>query len=201
MEIREEHKVKTRQLIQEGHTIEAIKYLRQSLNLDLKTALQLVEALKDSMDPATIKDGAPVNSPTSSKNYIIVPVAFSVVGLIMLGITAYIYSTQYDVISQGNRVVARVVSNPSSPLFEYEFEGKTYQYQSSASSNPPSYSLNEEVVMYVDSNNPYNGIVDTFTDRWLVIVILGGMGAMFFGIGTLVGLVFRKSTISMADDS
>lgn len=201
MEIREEHKVKTRQLIQEGRTIEAIKYLRQSLNLDLNTAMQLVEALKDNMDPAVIKDTEGVSGQASSKNYIIVPVAFSVVGLIMLGITAYIYSTQYDVISQGNKVVARVVSNPSSPLFEYEFEGRTYQYQSSASSNPPSYSLHEEVVMYVDGNNPYNGIIDTFTDRWLVIVILGSMGAMFFGIGTLVGFVFRKSTISMADDS
>lgn len=191
MEVTEAHKAKTRQLIKEGRTIEAIKYLRQELLLDLKTASRLVRAITDQMDPSEIT--RPPSAPFRSfdKLSIIIPGIFLLIGIVMLGVAGYLYTNQQDLIEKGVKVKARVVSNPASPLFEYEFEGNIYQYQSSVSSNPPSYEMGEEIEFFVDINNPSDGLANTFTDRWLAIAIVGGMGAIFSAVSLLVIMVFR----------
>jgi len=191
MEVTEEHKTKTRKLIKNGQSIEAIRYLRKELSLDLKTALKLVEAIRSTMDPSEIKEAPRLSKRVSGKLSLLVPGVFSVFGLIMLGVAAYIYSDQSEIISQGNMVTGYVIASPHQPLFEYEYNGDVYQYQSSSSTDPPSYSLGEAVDIYVDTDNPYDIVIDTFTDRWLLIVILGGMGSMFLGISVLVMFVLR----------
>ena len=46
--------------------------------------------------------------------------------------------------------------------------------------------------MFVNPVDPYDTLVNTFMDRWFLIVLLGGMGSVFFGVGLLSFLAFRK---------
>jgi hypothetical protein len=49
--------------------------------------------------------------------------------------------------------------------------------------------MNEEVELYINSANPDSVIVNTFTDRWIVIVVFGSIGLVFllFTLGFAYG--------------
>ena len=104
----------------------------------------------------------------------------------------FIFISNQELANNGVVVTATVVDDPYQPTFEYIFEGDTLYYYSSTSSDPPSYHLGEQVEMFVNPVDPYDTLVNTFMDRWFVIVLLGGMGSVFFGIGLLSFLAFRK---------
>ncbi|MEP2773698.1 MAG: DUF3592 domain-containing protein [Fulvivirga sp.] len=188
MNVTVEQKEKTKDLIRAGKSIEAIKYVRSELNLDLKTATRLVRALRETIDPAEIQPETRILKKGSKA----IPSIFIIIGLIAIGAAFFVYTDQHNIINQGNKTVATVVSNPANPLFEYEFEGTTYTHQSSTSSDPPSYYVGEQVDVYINASDPYDIVIDTFTDRWLVVVIFGSIGSTFLGVSLLVFYVGRK---------
>lgn len=194
MNVTVEQKEKTKNLIRAGKSIEAIKYVRSELNLDLKTATRLVRAVRATIDPATIKVATSFDrSLKTTGSGLVVPIVFITIGLAALGAALYFFSNQQAIINQGNKTVATVVSNPANPLFEYEFEGTSYTHQSNTSSDPPSYYVGEQVDVYINANDPYDIVIDTFTDRWLLIVIFSSIGSTFLGVSLLVIFLSRKT--------
>ena len=192
MNVTEEQKTTTKNLIIEGKSIEAIKYVRKELNLDLKTAMRLVKGIRETIDPALLKTTSSFGTQFAPRSSKLIPVIFGIIGLAMLGAGFYVFSSQQRIINQEHKTLATVVSNPSSPLFEYEFNGQVFNYQSSTSSNPPSYFTGEQVGVYIDANDPNNIIIDTFTDRWLLIVILAAIGSSFLGVSLLMLYLNKK---------
>ena len=192
MNVTEEQRTTTKNLIIEGKSIEAIKYVRKELNLDLKTAMRLVKGIRETIDPALLKTTSSFGTQFAPRSSKLIPVIFGIIAVVLLGAAFYVFSSQQRIISQQYKTTATVVSNPSSPLFKYEFKGREFNYQSSTSSNPPSYYLGEQVDVYIDNNDPNNIIIDTFTDRWLLIVILGAIGSSFLGVSLLVIFLNKK---------
>jgi hypothetical protein len=72
------------------------------------------------------------------------------------------------------------------PVFEYAFSGKSYQHASSTSSSSPEYEIGEEVDVLVDPKNPKEILINTFWEKWFVVVLLGIMGTIFTGVGYAV---------------
>jgi Protein of unknown function (DUF3592) len=70
-------------------------------------------------------------------------------------------------------------------VYEYELDGRVYRYHSNTSTSPPSMTVGDTVMLWVDPADRERVLVDTFAERYLLIVILGPMGLLF----TLIGLV------------
>lgn len=191
MKVTETQKETTKGLIRAGKTIEAIKYVRAELNLDLKTATRLVRTLRTTINPADIKPD-PAGARALSGGGNLIPSIFIIIALLLLGVGFYVYNSQQSIINQRNKTIATVISNPANPLFEYEFDGKTYAYQSNTSSDPPSYYVGEQVDVYINESDPNDIVIDTFTDRWLLIVIFGSIGSTFLGVSLLVFYLGRR---------
>ncbi|MEQ8244618.1 DUF3592 domain-containing protein [Fulvivirga sp.] len=189
MAVTEKQKQEVRQLLIEGRKIEAIKYIRENFGLDLLQSKTLVEHVEADIEPWEFKNASrsapakPLKAGCAGKGIAII---FGSIGAIMLSIAIYIYYTDAEQIERSELVIGTVVSNPSQPTIEYEYKGETYQYHSDVQSNPPSYDMGEEVEVYVDTDNPNNAIINTITERWFAIIILGIIGTVFTGVAALV---------------
>ena len=77
-----------------------------------------------------------------------------------------------------------VSSKPGfAPLVQYQVDGTTYRIQGHVSSSSPSYTVGEGVVILYSADNPAEGRIDSFTEKWLVPIIFGGSGLLFTLIG------------------
>ncbi|MEQ8925610.1 MAG: DUF3592 domain-containing protein [Fulvivirga sp.] len=188
MAVTEDQKQKVKELLTEGRKIEAIKWLRETFNIGLKEAKILAEHVAAEMDPSEFK--SPSFTPKTRKDRMGKRIGgiFAVIGLIMLGFAIVDASTDYKLAGNGIELNGKVISNPAQPVFEYKVNESIYHYYSITSSSPPSYYVGEVVTLYVDPENPTRVLVNTFTDRWLLEAILGGMGLIF----TLVGLTVNR---------
>jgi hypothetical protein len=72
------------------------------------------------------------------------------------------------------------------PTFQYEFRGKTYTYESNSSSSSPEFQAGEMVDALIDPEEPTEILIESFMEQWFAIVLLGGMGTVFGGLGFLV---------------
>jgi hypothetical protein len=199
MDVPEEQKQQVRQLLKEGKRIMAIKYLTENFGLGLKDAKRMADLIQQDI----IDDGEAIGSikdrTLPNMKGCFIGKLFKIISLIFLGIGVYFFIDDYQLVSAGIQASAVVVSNPNKPIFEYEVAGEKYTYEASVSSTPPSYFIGEEVDIYVNPDDPYEILIDTFTDRWLVVVIFGSMGLVFLLIGIVtskllgrLGTVFQK---------
>ena len=62
-------------------------------------------------------------------------------------------------------------------------EAEEIVFQSSVSSNPPAYDIGEKVNVLYDPADPSDATIDSFWQQYLLPVILGGIGGVFFAIG------------------
>ena len=72
--------------------------------------------------------------------------------------------------------------------------GKTIEFTSSTSSNPPSYSVDEKVGVWYDPMKPQHAEIDGYFSLWGITAIFGGLGAIFFlvGAGIIVGTTVKS---------
>lgn len=97
-----------------------------------------------------------------------------------------------------SRVIDLVASSSSSsgrtyaPVYEFEFEGRTYKVQSNSYSSPCPFSVGEEVKIYVDPDDPkhiYSPKDKTTLTVAIVFIAIGAVGAIAFmvlGVKTLM---------------
>jgi hypothetical protein len=70
------------------------------------------------------------------------------------------------------------------PLVSFKTaKGEIVEFKNNIGSNPPSYKRGEEVPVRYDPNNPQDASIDSFVSLWFYVMILGGMGAIFSGLG------------------
>jgi hypothetical protein len=194
LSVPEHDKKHIRSLLIEGRKIEAIKFIKSTYGLSLKEAKRLIDLVDLTIGP---NEYAQTISSKPAKNVEkIVASVFLVTGILMLFIAVFIFMKNEEFISRGITGRAVVISNPAKPVFEYEYQGVTHQYQTNTESNPPSYAIGEEVDIFIDPDNPDNILVDTFLDRWLAILIVGSLGAVFFLAGLFTFFYVNRSNIA-----
>ena len=138
---------------------------------------------------------------------------FGLVGLILLLTSGFLFNhtknflanslvtqgTVFDVVlrrtSGTGTSSTRVGSGVYCPLFRFKTNtGETIEIESSFGSNPPSYAIGDKITVRYQPENPYGAKIDSFFHICLPVMITGGLGFLFFIIGTVMwGVVISSS--------
>ena len=131
----------------------------------------------------------------------VVGMAFLAVGLFLL---RYAWQTNANGQGYGNltrQTTGTVValdrhdlrnSRPTyAPVFTYAVAGQTYRVTSELATSPASFSVGESVTVRYDPANPQAGRIDSFANRWLLLLIAAGVG----GLLTLIGLFILPNAL------
>lgn len=112
------------------------------------------------------------------------PLLFFGIGIIfvILGV-AFRYST-VQFIERANTtdgLVVRLVGDTSkSPVVRFHLpNGEAVTFESSLSTRPPRYQVEEKVVVYYDPEEPEKAMIDGWMEEWFVTIVFGGMGSLF----------------------
>src|SRR6218665_1718264 len=129
------------------------------------------------------------------KGFSIFKIVFLIVGAGLLAGAVYSYADKKAFLekaesAQGTviEMIARRSDNSTTYCPVVRFKAKTGQeitFTSSVSSNPPSYSVDETVEILYDPADPKEANINGFASLWLVPLILGILGTIFFLIGAL----------------
>ncbi|MBB4802442.1 hypothetical protein HNP37_002515 [Flavobacterium nitrogenifigens] len=125
---------------------------------------------------------------------------FSLIGAGLLAGAIYLYVDKQAFLEKAETTQGTVIemipkrskdSTTYSPVVSFITKsGQTITYTSSVSSNPPSYDVGENVEIFYDPANPNDAEINGFVSLWLGVLILGGIGIVFFLIGSL-GVLLR----------
>src|SRR5713226_4856670 len=137
------------------------------------------------------------------KVIVIVKYVFTFVGAGMLVGAIFLYQSTSSFLAQATKTDGTVVdleqsrSNDSTtykPVVNFiDQKGETIKFTSSSGSNPPSYSKGEKVEVLYLAAEPQKAKINGFFSLWGGPIILGGMGGVFFLIGTgMILLIMLK---------
>lgn len=127
--------------------------------------------------------------------------------LLFIGLFAgggYISYNNYQLRTNGASTIGTVIrleeSSDSdgtsySPVFQYEANGQTYEFESQNSSNPPTHRVGDRDTIFYDPANPQHAQIDSFMDMWLAPSLLfcfGGGGFIFTNLGAIIWFFRRK---------
>ena len=128
------------------------------------------------------------------KSLALITGGFSLGGLALLGGAFFSYSSTENFLSTAiatDGVVVELVRSRSSdstiyrPVVEFQTpNGELVEFTSSSGSNPPSYSQGEAVKVLYQEGSPEQAKINGFFDLWGVPIIIGGIGSVFFLVGS-----------------
>lgn len=181
------------ELLRQDKKIEAVKLVKTELDTGLKEALRMVEEVETEMNPGL--KFMKVRTRGRSDHRIFSWI-FGGIGCLLLCIAGLIYYFQLQTIGksvQGKGVVIELQrsSKGTAPVIAYDWQGKEMLYYSGTYSSPSAYELDEEVDLFINSEDPTDVIVNTFTDRWLAVVIVGGIGIVFTFFAILFSIFLK----------
>jgi hypothetical protein len=210
MNLTPEQKQHATDLIEMGEKLQAVRYFKETLNISLEEAMTLTEKLEEEIegDASFAHFQSAQKTGSSSVNVgRLVGTIFMFIGVILLGIAVWIYSNNKQFEKRAERVMGKVSgydnyesSNDDggsttmyTPIFEYSFNGKEYLKPGSVSSSSPDFEIGEPVEILVDPLNPEEILIESFSQKWLGIIILLVLGTIFTGVGYLVFRLMAKS--------
>jgi hypothetical protein len=199
MQISSEVRELAGKLILSGKKIEAVRYLQQQFGLTAEEALKLAEVLEPEVNAereASFRQ-RPKKSRQKDPMFIYGGLVIFLIGSAMISGAGYIAYSYFRFASNAVSVMGKVVeideirstdsdgktSTTQYPIVEYEYEGTTYKSRSTIGSSGSDYSEGEQVEILVNTENPNNVLINTFTERWLIVTFLGAIGLAFFGGG------------------
>jgi hypothetical protein len=208
MALTNQEKVRLEMLLKLGDEQKAMQFLQEELNLSAEEARQAVEKLKPSVKPLPRsliqKFNSRKNETKNDKMGSRIGLLFMVIGIIMLGFSGYTAYSNYKFMENAISITGKVIDLDThyssdddggstlmySPVFEYEYNGQTYKHYSDVSSSSPDFEINEEAEIFINPDSPGSALVNSFMERWFVVVLLGGMGIMFAGFGYMAVRLF-----------
>jgi hypothetical protein len=129
----------------------------------------------------------------------IIKYVFSLLGLGMLVGAFFWYKSTSEFLAVTTKAEGTVVelrlsrssdSTTYAPVVDFVTQkGEEVRFVSSVSSNPPSYTVGEEVGIFYLPAAPYDAKIDGFFSLWGGATIVGGMGGLFFLIGVAITVV------------
>jgi len=143
------------------------------------------------------------------KTISILKYTFTLVGIAMLAGAFYSYSSTQQFLAEAmtsNGKVVELIRSRSSDSVTYRpvvqfvaVDGSSIEFTSSSGSNPPSYSRGQSVEVLYRESEPEKAKINGFFSLWGLAAILGGLGAVFFAIGTSVFLFGRFKSNKIED--
>ena len=70
-----------------------------------------------------------------------------------------------------------------SPVVSYEINGRTFQLRSDVGTSPPAYSVGEKVTVLYSAEHPADGQIKSFSEQWVLPLILSALGTVLAGVG------------------
>ena len=134
-----------------------------------------------------------------SKTFLWIGGFFLPFGLLFAGIGAWSFVADQKLADIGTSTQGTVIALDRStdsdgdvsyrPVVEFFDKGQTrHEFTGDVGSSPPAYSRGEVVDVIYDPDGPGRAMVDSFTDRYLLPLVFGGMGCVFAAIGA--GMLF-----------
>lgn len=187
-------KEKVMKLLLFGKRIDAIKFIAETYRVNLKNAITLVDAVDREMNP-----GKKISRPWVHGTGIpgIFFWVFGGIGALLTGIAVYLFVADRSAIQHYTVVHGIVTTNRynhdgmASPTISYQWHGKEKVYYSNTWSHPAAFNAGEAVQLYVNPDDPEEMFVDSFVERFLVILILGGIGSVFLAFTLLFYFLSR----------
>lgn len=129
----------------------------------------------------------------------IIKYVFSLIGLGMLVGAFFWYKSTNDFLAEAIRAEGTVIelrlsrssdSTTYAPVVNFiARNGEKITFVSSVSSNPPSYTVGEKADIFYLPADPYDAKLDSFFSLWGGATIVGGMGGLFFLIGSALAIL------------
>jgi hypothetical protein len=127
--------------------------------------------------------------------------------LLFIGLFAgggYISYHNYQLRTNGASTLGTVIrleesssdgSTSYSPVFQYQVNGQTYEFESQNSSSPPTHRVGDQDTIFYDPADPARAQIDSFMDMWLapgLLLCFGSGGFLAVNVGALVWFVRRR---------
>jgi ribosomal protein L7/L12 len=188
-----ETKTHVEMLLRAKRKLEAIRYVRQERKLDLKESVVLVEEVQKQINPNFVASGSGRGVTTIQ----IAGAGFGLTAVCLLSLAVFFYNANAKLISEGIKTEGTVVrqewnDDTAAAVIRYQWQGETVEGVNDLYAKPPAYDLGETVVLYVSRENKMDFVVDSFSDRWLGVTILGGMAIIFGFIGVMMLKPIRR---------
>lgn len=140
----------------------------------------------------------------------LVPGLFSIIGLGLLIASVFVYLNTRKFIDASAKAQGTVIAHASgrssdgdityAPIVSFRTEdGRTVEFKSGTSSTNASPPVGQTVEVLYNRQRPEEAEINSFSSLWTLNIILAGLGAGFFIIGTLVFMVFRRAGINAAE--
>ncbi|MBL7858403.1 MAG: DUF3592 domain-containing protein [Cyclobacteriaceae bacterium] len=173
-------------LLEQNKKIEAIKLVKERKDVGLKRSLELVEEIQRGLNPFFVLSN-PSGNRIAGKALKTVGLFLGLVGAILVIISGTLYYNQQSLLSKSEQTEGVVVDivphevggGTYAPIIGYTWKGTAFRYSSTLYSSPPAYEIGETVIVYVNTENPGEVVVNTFSERWLGIVVLSVLGLLF----------------------
>jgi hypothetical protein len=131
---------------------------------------------------------------------------FLVIGLVLAGVsvsfltdaekargTVVALEWRNDSVGTSSRRVRSNDKPAAYPVVEFTpTDGAPRTFRSSTGSNPPSYEEGDRVEVLYRADSPDDAEINGFASLWLLPLVFGGIGLLFAGIGTAIGVVGRR---------
>jgi hypothetical protein len=113
-------------------------------------------------------------------------IAFGGVSALLLCIAAVIFYFNQRAANRYTSVEGVVISNDydgnmARPVIAYSWEGNDLTYTGNTYTSPPAFEENEKVELFVNPNDANDIWINSFSERWLAMTIVGGLGLVFLG--------------------
>jgi len=126
---------------------------------------------------------------------------FASLGLVFVAGAAWFFLADRSFAAAGERAPGTVIEMIGSrdsdgghtykPVVEFrDAAGRRHVFTSNVSSSPPQHSVGESVEVIYAPDSPDEAVIDSFVDRFLLPLILGGLGTLFAAIG--FGVLFAR---------
>jgi len=131
-----------------------------------------------------------------------VPGLFALIGLGLLIASIFLFLNTRNFINASAKATGTVIAHASSrssdgdltysPVVSFKTpDGRTIEFQSQTGSSRPSPAVGQTVEILYNPQHPQEAEINSFSSLWILPIILSGLGAGFFIIGTTVFMVFR----------
>lgn len=199
----DEVKEDLRDLVLSGKKDQAIQLLQDKYHVTPAEAHKLLAlALKESISPEqifkTVFNWTPRIKQVLFK---FIAIIFGIIGIPILIAAVGVYLYMSYQIKNSNYTTGIVTEIPNythegqyatgSPVISYEVDREPYTTTASVFSNNPEFSVGDTVALYVSLDNPESVIIDTFNQRWLMVVVIGAIG-LSLTLSMVVLLIYSK---------
>jgi hypothetical protein len=127
----------------------------------------------------------------------IVLFSFGGVGILLLIIAAVIFYFDQKAVNQYTKIEGVVTQNQfvngmARPVIRYTWEGETKMYIGKTYTNPPAFQRGESVSLFINPSDDNDVLINSFSERFLAITILGGIGGFFLGFVLLFNYLWNR---------